>query len=221
MEIKDYYSTLELLPTASPDDIKKAYRRLAQQYHPDKTGDDPRARAQFNAIKEAYETLTTPHRREAYLQERWLAQSQGLKDHWVPSTPEALLQKLLTLEKKTVPYRWSSGRLRQLGAAGRKLVVGGNIIAVKRIPGSGNGKGRIRELSSNCATDSLSTGTAPAPLCPSTLPTTGTNPKNRTPASEKQTLGSHRKIKTIDCSHHRAADLFIAVCMRTPALSTS
>ena len=100
MEIKDYYSTLELLPTTSPDDIKKAYRRLAQQYHPDKTGDDPRARAQFNAIKEAYETLTTPHRREAYLQERWLAQSQGLKDHWVPSTPEALLQKLLTLEKK-------------------------------------------------------------------------------------------------------------------------
>lgn len=100
MEIKDYYSTLELPPTASPDDIKKAYRRLAQQYHPDKTGDDPHARAQFNAIKEAYETLTTPHRREAYLQERWLAQSQGLKDHWIPTTPEALLQKLLTLEKK-------------------------------------------------------------------------------------------------------------------------
>lgn len=100
MEIKDYYSTLELLPTASPDDIKKAYRRLAQQYHPDKTGDNPYARAQFNAIKEAYETLTTPHRREAYLQERWLAQSQGLKDHWVPTTPEALLQKLLALEKK-------------------------------------------------------------------------------------------------------------------------
>lgn len=87
-------------PSASPDDIRRAYRRLAQQYHPDKTGNDPSARAQFHAIKEAYETLSQPQLKEAYLQERWLAQSQGLKDHWQPTTPGSLLQKLLTLERK-------------------------------------------------------------------------------------------------------------------------
>jgi curved DNA-binding protein CbpA len=89
-----------LQPSASPDDIRRAYRRLAQQYHPDKTGNDPGARAQFHAIKEAYETLSQPQLKEAYLQERWLAQSQGLKDHWQPTTPGSLLQKLLTLERK-------------------------------------------------------------------------------------------------------------------------
>lgn len=44
--------------------------------------------------------MSQPQLKEAYLQERWLAQSQGLKDHWQPTTPGSLLQKLLTLERK-------------------------------------------------------------------------------------------------------------------------
>ncbi len=99
MELKDYYSTLELPPSASADDIKRAYRRLAQVYHPDKTGNDPYARARFGAIKEAYEILTNPQHKEQYLQERWYAQSQGRTETLAPLTPESFLQRLLQRER--------------------------------------------------------------------------------------------------------------------------
>jgi curved DNA-binding protein CbpA len=99
MELKDYYSTLELPPSASADDVKRAYRRLAQVYHPDKTGNDPYARARFGAIKEAYEILSNPQQKEQYLQERWYAQSQGRTETLAPLTPESFLQRLLQRER--------------------------------------------------------------------------------------------------------------------------
>ena len=99
MELKDYYSTLELPPSASADDVKRAYRRLAQVYHPDKTGNDPYARARFGAIKEAYEILSNPYQKEQYLQERWYAQSQGRTETLAPLTPESFLQRLLQRER--------------------------------------------------------------------------------------------------------------------------
>jgi DnaJ-class molecular chaperone len=99
MELKDYYSTLELPPSASADDVKRAYRRLAQVYHPDKTGNDPYARARFGAIKEAYEILSNPQQKEQYLQERWYAHSQGRTEPLAPLTPESFLQRLLQRER--------------------------------------------------------------------------------------------------------------------------
>jgi curved DNA-binding protein CbpA len=71
LQLKDYYSILELPPSASADEIKKAYRRLAHLYHPDKKDNDPYAAAQFAVIKEAYETLSNPAQKECYLQQRW------------------------------------------------------------------------------------------------------------------------------------------------------
>jgi DnaJ-class molecular chaperone len=58
----DYYKTLGVNRNASPDDIKKAYRRLAGQHHPDKGGDT----ATFQKIQEAYETLSDPQKKQQF-----------------------------------------------------------------------------------------------------------------------------------------------------------
>lgn len=60
--MSDYYSTLGVAKNASPDEIKKAYRRLANQHHPDKGGDS----AAFQKIQEAYSTLSDPEKKAQY-----------------------------------------------------------------------------------------------------------------------------------------------------------
>ena len=62
----DFYLLLGLERTASPGDIKRAYRRLARRYHPDVNPGDRMAAAQFRRISEAYETLIDPERRHQY-----------------------------------------------------------------------------------------------------------------------------------------------------------
>lgn len=59
----DYYKILGVEKTASDDDIKKAYRKLAHQYHPDKKGGDEK---KFKEINEAYQTLSNKDRRAQY-----------------------------------------------------------------------------------------------------------------------------------------------------------
>lgn len=58
----DYYNTLGVSKDSSPDEIKRAYRRLASQHHPDKGGDTKK----FQEIEEAYRTLGDPEKRQAY-----------------------------------------------------------------------------------------------------------------------------------------------------------
>lgn len=60
---KDYYATLGVPRTASDDDIKKAYRKLAHQHHPDKQGGNE---AKFKEVNEAYQVLSDPKKRESY-----------------------------------------------------------------------------------------------------------------------------------------------------------
>lgn len=62
----DYYKTLGITKTASADEIKKAFRKLAVQYHPDKNTDNPNAEKKFKEINEAYETLKDPEKRKKY-----------------------------------------------------------------------------------------------------------------------------------------------------------
>jgi curved DNA-binding protein CbpA len=99
VKLKDYYSILEIAPSASPDDIKKAYRRLALLYHPDKNCNDQYASAQFAEIKEAYEVLSNTNLKDQYLQQRWYARSLGKKGTNGPITPEYVLKQLLELDK--------------------------------------------------------------------------------------------------------------------------
>ena len=99
MHLKDYYSILQLEPSATLPDIKKAYRKLALQYHPDKNQNDPYSSAQFTEIKEAYEVLTNPAKKEYYLQQRWYNQSIGKRKSQDVITPVTILKQALELEK--------------------------------------------------------------------------------------------------------------------------
>ena len=62
----DYYKTLEVSKTATQDEIKKAYRKLARKYHPDMNPNDKNAEQKFKEINEANEVLSNPENRAKY-----------------------------------------------------------------------------------------------------------------------------------------------------------
>ena len=63
---KDYYKTLGVSREASQDEIAKAYRRLARQYHPDANPNDPKAEETFKDVSEAHQVLSDPEKRKEY-----------------------------------------------------------------------------------------------------------------------------------------------------------
>ena len=79
MEYKDYYQVLGVPKTASTADIKKAFRKLARQYHPDKNPGDSAAERRFKEINEANEVLADPDKRKRYdtLGANWEAYSRA------------------------------------------------------------------------------------------------------------------------------------------------
>ena len=66
MEYKDYYAVLGVPRTASPTDIKKAFRKLARQHHPDTTKGDVASERRFKEINEANAVLSDPDKRALY-----------------------------------------------------------------------------------------------------------------------------------------------------------
>jgi DnaJ-class molecular chaperone len=66
MAAEDYYEILGVEREAAPADIKRAFRRLARELHPDVNGHDPEAEEKFKAAAEAYEVLSDPERRRVY-----------------------------------------------------------------------------------------------------------------------------------------------------------
>lgn len=76
---KNYYEVLGISETASAEEVKKAYRKLAQTHHPDANPDDPEAENRFKEISEAYATLSDPEQRKEYDQVRRLASSGGFQ----------------------------------------------------------------------------------------------------------------------------------------------
>ena len=77
--LNDLYVVLEVVRTASEDDIKKAFRKLARRYHPDINPGDISAEEHFKLISEAYEILSDPLKREFYDQNGYY--TEGILEH--------------------------------------------------------------------------------------------------------------------------------------------
>ena len=63
MSKKDYYDVLGVSKSANKDELKKAYRKLAMKYHPDRNPDDSQAAEKFKELSEAYEILSDDQKR--------------------------------------------------------------------------------------------------------------------------------------------------------------
>ena len=63
---RDYYEVLGVAKGASDNDIKKAYRKLARQYHPDRNPGDKQAEGRFKEVQDAYDVLSDKKKREQY-----------------------------------------------------------------------------------------------------------------------------------------------------------
>src|SRR5918997_276037 len=66
MAKRDYYEVLGVSKTASADEIKKAHRKLARQYHPDMNKNNPSATEKFKEVQEAYDVLSDAEKRKRY-----------------------------------------------------------------------------------------------------------------------------------------------------------
>src|SRR3954471_2233160 len=77
-EKRDYYEVLSVSRTAAEEEVKRAYRKLAVKYHPDKNPDDPHAKEKFKELGEAYDVLMDADKRAAYDRFGHAAFSQGL-----------------------------------------------------------------------------------------------------------------------------------------------
>jgi len=87
MEFKDYYKVLGVDKNSSQDEIKKAYRKLAMKYHPDRNQDNKKAEEKFKQVTEANEVLSDPEKRKKYdsLGSNWKqyqSQGQGFDDFY-------------------------------------------------------------------------------------------------------------------------------------------
>ncbi|MBH8575308.1 DnaJ domain-containing protein [Nostocaceae cyanobacterium CENA369] len=78
-DFKDYYAILGVSKTATPEEVKQAFRKLARKYHPDVNPGNKQAEANFKEVNEAYEVLSDPDKRKKYDQfgQYWKQAGQG------------------------------------------------------------------------------------------------------------------------------------------------
>ena len=98
MQLKDYYKILNVGPAATVQQIKKSFRLLALQFHPDKNPGNAYAEAQFREVQEAYEILSDTKKREQYNYKRWYSKSLGKQFKTTPLTPAGILAECERLD---------------------------------------------------------------------------------------------------------------------------
>jgi curved DNA-binding protein CbpA len=98
--LKDYYKILEISPSATYAEIKKSYRKLALQYHPDKNFGNQFFEAKFKEIKEAYEILSDQKQRHEYNFKRNGKYYSEKKNTVKPTSPQTILNETMDFRKK-------------------------------------------------------------------------------------------------------------------------
>lgn len=121
MQLKDYYTILELTPAATAIQIKKSFRQLALRHHPDKNPGNAVAEAMFKEIQEAYEVLSDPAKREEYNYKRWYHRSLHKTFKNDPLSPAGVLAEctrlynyMLRTDTTRVDYDALAYHIRQL-----------------------------------------------------------------------------------------------------------
>jgi len=136
---KEYYAILGLKEDASVEEIRKAYRRLALHYHPDRNRGNPGAEERFKAISEAYGVLTDEEKRRAFDQSRQGGREAPGREQapWDYSSQEDILRDLLrnreaaeifrelTREFQRMGFQFDDGFVRHMFFGGRAVFVGG------------------------------------------------------------------------------------------------
>lgn len=139
---KEYYAILGLRENASPEEIRRAYRKLALHYHPDRNRGDAGAEERFKAISEAYGVLIDPEKRRMYDLSRSLgagtrATAGGRGEPGGYSSQEDILRDLLrnrdaaaifeelTREFRRMGFRFDDGFVRHMFFGGRGVLFGG------------------------------------------------------------------------------------------------
>jgi curved DNA-binding protein CbpA len=137
---KEYYAILGLKEDASPEEIRRAYRKLALHYHPDRNRGDAGAEERFKAISEAYGVLIDPEKRRMYDLSHGAGVGAAAGDRSGPgpfSSQEDILRDLLgnreaatifeelTREFQRMGFRFDDGFVRHVFFGGRGIVFGG------------------------------------------------------------------------------------------------
>ena len=101
---EDYYNILNVSRSATPEEIKKAYRKLAIKWHPDKNKDNPDAEEKFKKISEAYDVLSNESKKQQYDQFGHDAFTQKRMLKKIPSTlsKKTLMKKVLLMLKNQI-----------------------------------------------------------------------------------------------------------------------
>jgi len=133
---RDYYGILGLTPEATEDEIRRAYRRLALQWHPDRNAGDRSAEERFKAISEAYAVLIDPAKRRAYDG----ARAAGATGGFGPSR-EDLFRDLFADPRASAIFEELARELSRLGVSverrdfretlfGGRAVVSGRVVVI-------------------------------------------------------------------------------------------